>query len=66
MARDNADAYALSLAKAVQQRVKPDVIILFGSRATGDHREDSDVDLLVITQEENPTTAAARVRTAAL
>lgn len=32
----------------------PDQIILFGSRARGDHRPDSDVDLLVIKESSEP------------
>ena len=42
------DQHALSIARAVQREVAPDIVILFGSRATGQHREDSDVDLLLI------------------
>ncbi len=42
------DATGLALARAVQAAVHPDTVILFGSRARGDHRPDSDVDLLVI------------------
>ena len=44
------DRTALELAKAVQSAVAPDTVILFGSRARGDHRPDSDVDLLVISE----------------
>lgn len=32
----------------------PDRIILFGSRARGDHRPDSDVDLLVVKESDEP------------
>lgn len=32
----------------------PDRIILFGSRARGDHRPDSDVDLLVVQESDEP------------
>lgn len=34
--------------RRIAQSVKPDKIILFGSRASGKVREDSDIDLLVI------------------
>lgn len=34
--------------------VHPDKIILFGSRARGDHRPDSDVDLLIIKDSSEP------------
>ena len=42
------DAIGLAAAQAAQTAVAPDTVILFGSRARGDHRPDSDVDLLVI------------------
>ena len=42
----SADRHNLDIARAVQETVQPDVVILFGSRAAGDHREDSDVDPL--------------------
>ena len=42
------DQHALNIARAVQREVAPNIVILFGSRATGQHREDSDVDLLVV------------------
>ena len=42
------DRHALNIARAVQREVAPDIVILFGSRATGQHREDSDVDLLLL------------------
>ena len=51
-----ADRTALALAKAVQSAVTPDTVILFGSRARGDHRPDSDVDLMIISK---PGTMAA-------
>jgi len=44
------DQTAIELAKAVQSAVAPDTVILFGSRARGDHRPDSDVDLLIISE----------------
>lgn len=59
------DAQALAIAQAVQEAVAPATVILFGSRAVGDYRPDSDVDLLVITDEANPKDAAARARKAA-
>ena len=36
------------MVQAIVDEVDPDLVILFGSRARGDHREDSDVDLMVI------------------
>ena len=44
------DPHALEIARAVQKQVAPDTVILFGSRAAGDYREDSDVDILVVTE----------------
>ena len=49
----NPDPHALGIAAHVQEVVRPDITILFGSRAVGDYREDSDVDLLVITDRED-------------
>lgn len=43
------DPKAKAVAEAVYGAVRPVAVILFGSRARGDYREDSDVDLLVIT-----------------
>lgn len=40
----------------------PSMVLLFGSRARGDSRHDSDVDLIVVWKDENPP----RKRTAAL
>jgi len=39
---------AKKLAKKIAEEYKPEKIILFGSAATGDIRENSDVDLLVV------------------
>lgn len=41
-------AEAKKLAKKIAEEYKPEKIILFGSAATGDIRENSDVDLLVV------------------
>ena len=42
------DPCAIAIAREVHRAVQPDVVILYGSRARGDHRLDSDVDLIVI------------------
>ena len=42
------DWTALEVARAVQSEMTEDTVILFGSRARGDHRPNSDVDLLII------------------
>lgn len=63
-------------AEKVDQRIKdvvgrlvsvfsPAIVLLFGSRARGDARSDSDVDLLVVWKDENPPARrAAAVRLA--
>ena len=43
---------ALGAAQTAQAIVAPDTVILFGSRARGDYRPDSDIDLMVITPKE--------------
>ncbi len=42
------DEAGLAVARAVQAATSPDIVILFGSRARGDHRPGSDVDLLIV------------------
>lgn len=59
------DAQALAIAQAVQAAVAPATVILFGSRAVGDYRPDSDVDLLVVSDEANPKDTAFRAKKAA-
>ena len=46
------DPKARAVAKAVYDALRPRSVILFGSRARGDFRRDSDVDLLVITDDD--------------
>ena len=43
------DPRACAVARAVAEAVRPDRVILFGSRARGDFRPDSDIDLLIVT-----------------
>ena len=45
------DPRARAVAEAVYDAAHPVAVILFGSRARGDHREESDIDLLVITED---------------
>ena len=42
------DRRALAVAQAAYDAVAPETVILFGSRARGDYRADSDIDLLLI------------------
>ena len=44
--RNTPDSGALVMAQEMQERLKPAKIILLGSRAVGEHRHDSDVDLM--------------------
>lgn len=39
------------IVKAIRAEISPEKIILFGSRARGDSRSDSDIDLLIIESE---------------
>lgn len=52
-----ADQHAVAVARAVQAAVQPDTVILFGSRAVGDYRPDSDLDILVVTDGEHQVSA---------
>lgn len=42
------DRRALAVAQAAYDAAAPETVILFGSRARGDYRADSDIDLLLI------------------
>ena len=42
------------IARRIVQVCEPQKIIVFGSRARGDHRPDSDVDILVIAESDEP------------
>ena len=59
------DPLALAVADAVQHSVAPAQAILFGSRARGDHRPDSDIDLFVISINGNAVGPELRARLAA-
>ncbi len=45
---NRADPKAVAVARAVYDAARPESVILFGSRARGDYRPDSDIDLLII------------------
>ncbi len=47
------------------EAVRPESVILFGSRARGDYREDSDIDLMVICEERLSKDAYMKARRAA-
>ena len=42
------DPLGLAVAQEMQERLRPAEVILLGSRAAGDHRPDSDVDLMAV------------------
>ncbi len=53
------------IVRRVRSVTDPDRIVLFGSRARGDHRPDSDVDILVVqASPEPPHKRAGRLYTA--
>ena len=55
----------LLIIRRIASALTPKAIILFGSRARGEARADSDVDLLVVWRDENPPVfRAAEVRRA--
>ena len=58
------DPRACAVARAVEATVHPDQVILFGSRARGDFRPDSDIDLLIVTG-PGPVNRQAYQRTSA-
>ena len=48
---NRADPKAVAVARAVYDAIRPEKVILFGSRARGDYRPDSDIDLLIISDD---------------
>ncbi len=48
------DIRAQAVARAVFEAIQPDLVILFGSRARGDYRPDSDIDLLILSSALDP------------
>ena len=52
------DPEGLAIAREIQKKVHPTEIILGGSRAVGDHRPDSDVDLMAICHDEDTVSEA--------
>ncbi len=50
--RNAPDPVGLAIGRIIQQRVHPAEIMLVGSRAIGDHRPDSDVDLTAIAPDD--------------
>ena len=42
------------IVRRIVREAHPERVILFGSRARGDYRQDSDIDLLVVTEDDRP------------
>ena len=59
--RNAPDPEALAKAREIQGRLQPAEVILLGSRATGDHRPDSDVDLMAMVPDETAAKDADRI-----
>lgn len=58
------DATLLEIARRIAAARWDSCIVLFGSRARGDHRPDSDIDMLVVTPcEQNPLVIAGELYT---
>ena len=55
------DRRALAVARAVYDAVAPEAVILFGSRARGDYRADSDIDLLLIVSDDPKSLERERI-----
>lgn len=53
MKTKNSIDYLAYLCTVIRQTCAPEKIILFGSRARGDYKEDSDFDLLVVVKESS-------------
>ena len=61
-----ADVKALEVAKAVYKAISPNRVILFGSRARGDHHEpSSDIDILIVSDQAGDTAIVGDAESAA-
>ena len=58
------DDLLAQMVQAIVAEVDPEQVILFGSRARGDAREDSDVDLVVVEAEPFGKTRSRRLEAA--
>ena len=56
--RNAPDSQALAIAREMQKKLQPAEVILLGSRAAGDHRPSSDVDLMAVVPDDNGKRAA--------
>ncbi|MCY3904573.1 MAG: nucleotidyltransferase domain-containing protein [Caldilineaceae bacterium] len=60
------DAVLEQIVQKIVEEVDPEQVILFGSRARGDARADSDVDLVVVESEPFDQQRSRRLQTARL
>ena len=60
--RNATDPEGLAIAREMQERLQPAKVILLGSRAVGDHRDDSDVDLMAVAPDEAAAAAKETLR----
>ena len=51
---DNPNHITSEIVARIRKRINPDRIILFGSRAKGEARPDSDFDILIIMESKKP------------
>ncbi len=54
MTPQDVDHRVREIAARIVAEFSPSLVLLFGSRARGDARPDSDVDLIVVWKDENP------------
>jgi predicted nucleotidyltransferase len=65
MNAEDVDRRVRDISDRIVAEFSPSMVLLFGSRARGDARPDSDVDLIVVWKDENPPPRrAAAVRLA--
>ncbi len=64
--RNNEDSLITEIVDTIVREADPDTVILFGSRARGDAREDSDIDLLIVEREPFNSQRSRRQETARL
>ena len=60
------DSLIREMVDTIVREADPDIVILFGSRARGDARPDSDVDLLIVEPEPFSSQRSRRQETARL
>lgn len=64
--QSNEDSLIREMVDTIVREANPDTVILFGSRARGDARADSDVDLLIVEREPFSPQRSRRQETARL